>query len=449
MDAPPVQYTQTSDGANISLASIGAGPAVVLPPAWITHVQRTWDVFGAAYQQLADRGRRVVWYDKRGTGLSDREHSDFSLEALVTDLEAVVDHIEPENPVSLIGLSLGGPTAIAYTARHPQLVARLALWGPGAGQPEIDAATEAIVALIRADWDTGSGALAYRFAGDEPTVPDGATDFSASMSAYARLMRNAATSDVAADVWEALHSVDVYDLLSSLTVPTLVGHNQFDRVVAFSRGQELAATIDGALFVAQEESSHAPAPTGWEAIFDFLVSGDDVDATLDLERALQTILFTDLAGSTAMQSRLGDEGAMEVLRAHDAAVRQAIGEFNGREVKHTGDGMMTAFGSAADAVNCALTVRRDIATYNDTHEGEELLVRFGLNAGEPIAKDDDLFGLSVTLAARIGDWGEPGQVLCSNVVRELLLGKGFQFTSVGEAVLKGFEEPMALYEVSA
>ncbi len=167
------------------------------------------------------------------------------------------------------------------------------------------------------------------------------------------------------------------------------------------------------------------------------------------QHAVQTILFSDLAGSTAMQSRLGDEAAHEVVRAHDAAMRQAIGEFNGREVKHTGDGMMTAFGSAADAVNCALTVRRDIATYNDTHEGEELLVRFGLNAGEPIAEDDDLFGLSVTLAARIGDWGEPGQVLCSNVVRELLLGKGFAFESVGEAELKGFDLAVTLYEVSA
>ena len=166
-------------------------------------------------------------------------------------------------------------------------------------------------------------------------------------------------------------------------------------------------------------------------------------------RSLQTILFTDLAGSTAMQSRLGDEPAREVLRAHDAAVRQAISEFNGREVKHTGDGMMTAFGSAADAVNCALTVRRDIETYNDTHEGQELLVRFGINAGEPIAEDDDLFGLSVTLAARIGDWGEPGQVLVSDVVRQLLLGKGFAFTSVGEAELKGIDGTVPLYEVAA
>ena len=118
-------------------------------------------------------------------------------------------------------------------------------------------------------------------------------------------------------------------------------------------------------------------------------------------------------------------------------------------MKHTGDGMMTAFGSAADAVNCALTVRRDIATYNDTHEGEELLVRFGLNAGEPIAEDDDLFGLSVTLAARIGNWGEPGQVLVSDVVKQLCEGKTFEFSSLGAVSLKGFDEAVTLYEVSA
>ena len=118
-----------------------------------------------------------------------------------------------------------------------------------------------------------------------------------------------------------------------------------------------------------------------------------------------------------------------------------------REVKHTTFWMMGAFGSALDAVSCALQVRRDIATYNDTREGEELLVRFGLNAGEPIVDDDDLFGLSVTLAARIGDWGEPGQVVVSDVVRQLLLGKTFDFTSLGEATLKGFDEPVPLYEV--
>ncbi len=242
----------------------------------------------------------------------------------------------------------------------------------------------------------------------------------------------------------------------TIAAPTLVLHRTEQLSFPLAESVDLASMIPEASL----ETVPGDALLPWldperkalEAIQRFLrgvlgTSAESVEGSrLD---GLQTILFTDLVGSTAMQSRLGDEGAREVLRAHDAAVRQAIGEFSGREVKHTGDGMMTAFGSAADAVNCALTVRRDIATYNDTQEGEELLVRFGLNAGEPIAEDDDLFGLSVTLAARIGDWGEPGQVLCSNVVRELLLGKGFEFTSVGKAELKGFDEPVAVFEVRA
>jgi len=249
---------------------------------------------------------------------------------------------------------------------------------------------------------------------------------------------------------EAVPTWDVTPSLSKVEAPTLVIHFSENPFVPIEFPREVAAGIDGARLTVLTGSpgvliAQDPKPLS-EMIDGFL--SDRAETTGLVTAGLQTILFTDLAGSTAMQSRLGDDGARDVLRAHDAAVRQALSEFNGREVKHTGDGMMTTFGSAADAVSCALTVRRDIETYNDTHEGEELLVRFGINAGEPIAEDDDLFGLSVTLAARIGDWGEPGQVLCSNVVRELLLGKGFEFTSVGEAELKGLDEPVPVYEVA-
>ncbi len=123
-------------------------------------------------------------------------------------------------------------------------------------------------------------------------------------------------------------------------------------------------------------------------------------------------------------------------------MRAALDEYGGHEVKHTGDGIMASFPSAVSAVTAALAMQRDLA-------GGEVRVRIGLNAGEPIAEDDDLFGTAVQLAARITDRAEPGQVLVSNVVRELCAGKTFEFTSVGEATLKGFDEPVALYEVRA
>jgi adenylate cyclase len=155
----------------------------------------------------------------------------------------------------------------------------------------------------------------------------------------------------------------------------------------------------------------------------------------------QTILFTDLEASTPLTQRLGDEGAQKLLRGHNAAVRGALDEHGGREVKHTGDGIMASFPSAVAAVTAALQIQRELA-------GGEVRVRVGLNAGEPIAEDDDLFGLSVIKAARVADRAEPGQVLVSRVVRELCEGKTFQFSSLGEVQLKGFDEAVELFEVA-
>ena len=156
----------------------------------------------------------------------------------------------------------------------------------------------------------------------------------------------------------------------------------------------------------------------------------------------QTILFTDLETSTPLTQRLGDEGAQELLRGHNTTVRTALDEHGGREVKHTGDGIMASFPSAVSAVTVALQIQRGLA-------GGEVRVRVGLNAGEPIAEDDDLFGLSVIKAARIADRAEPGQVLVSRVVMDLCEGKTFKFASLGDVSLKGFDQAVTLFEVTA
>jgi len=155
---------------------------------------------------------------------------------------------------------------------------------------------------------------------------------------------------------------------------------------------------------------------------------------------LRTLLFTDLESSTALTQSLGDAKAQEVLRGHNDAVRAALAAHDGEEVKHTGDGIFAAFGSAVSAVEASLQIQRELA-------GAEVRVRIGLNAGEPIAEDGDYFGSAVQLAARVCDRAEPGQVLVSNVVRELCSGKLFQFQDQGEATLKGFPEPVRLFVV--
>ena len=164
-----------------------------------------------------------------------------------------------------------------------------------------------------------------------------------------------------------------------------------------------------------------------------------------------TILFTDIEGSTTLTQQLGDNRAQQLLIEHDRAVRGALARFDGREVKHTGDGIMASFLSASAGVEAALAMQAAFAE-RESARGEEtapLRTRIGLNVGEPVAQSDDLFGSAVPLPRRICDEAEPGQILVSDVVRQLCAGKTFDFTSVGEATLKGFDEPVALYEVRA
>jgi adenylate cyclase len=161
-----------------------------------------------------------------------------------------------------------------------------------------------------------------------------------------------------------------------------------------------------------------------------------------------TILFTDIEGSTTLTQRLGDEAAQEVLRAHNAIVRDALSAHSGSEVKHTGDGIMASFPLASKALDCAVAIQKEIAGRLGEQAVVHLRVRIGLNAGEPVSEEEDLFGASVQLARRICDAAEPGQILVSAVVKGLAAGKRFSFSEMGAVTLRGFEEPLHLYEVS-
>ncbi len=438
MTAFSVQYAQVSGRPLAYLVAGGGQPLVVLQPSLLESVMEISD-WTSFIERLASRFEVVVVDSYPGMGtLSPGAIADLSTRTAM--LAELLEQLDLRS-TTVLGIARGVPIAISLSHARPERISGLVLWS-GLADLRLYAASErvqAMEAFSAADWELFMRASTALMAG----------------------ANNEAAADRTRDAWmrhttpemfySGLRLSDMEDasaLVGELQMPTLVVHRREAGVPDGAQIAGLTASVpDGTLRLLSGSAVYPELGDQAEAV-------ELISAFAGLEphdqahdRAVQTILFTDLAGSTSMQSRLGDEAARNVLRAHDAAVRQAIEEFNGREMKHTGDGMMTAFGSAADAVNCALTVRRDIATYNDSHEGEELRVRFGLNAGEPIAEDDDLFGLSVTLAARIGDWGEPGQVLCSNVVRELLLGKEFKFTSVGSAELKGLDEPVPLYQV--
>jgi adenylate cyclase len=178
-------------------------------------------------------------------------------------------------------------------------------------------------------------------------------------------------------------------------------------------------------------------------------TGDRPQASPTDEIVPVTVMFTDIEGSTLLTQRLGDDAAQRLLREHNETVRAALDSYNGKQIKHTGDGIMASFFSASRALGCALHVQHKFAARNAANPEDAVRIRIGLNAGEPIAEGNDLFGTAVQLARRICDRAEPGQVLVSDVLRQLVAGKGFTFEHLGPEMLKGFDEPVALYRVRA
>jgi class 3 adenylate cyclase len=260
---------------------------------------------------------------------------------------------------------------------------------------------------------------------------------------FAKFQRESATADMAAQLLALVYQLDVTDLLPRIRVPTLVIHRERDRAMPFRLGRELATLVPNARFVPLEGKIHFPwlgdSASVLRVIAEFL--GDPIAEPAG--QAPLTILFTDMESSTALTQRLGDAKAQELVRAHNTIVRDALRAHGGSEIKHTGDGIMASFPSASSALGCAVAIQRAVAE----QAVDSLRVRIGLNAGEPVAEDDDLFGTAVQLARRICDRAEPSEILVSNVVRELAAGKGFLFADRGDTALRGFEDPVRLYEV--
>ncbi len=455
MDAP-IGFVTTADGVRIAHCALGDGPPLVLVRAWITHLELMWEepAFRQFFEALA-RHHRIVRYDGRGNGLSDRDVARPSFDDLVADLEAIMDGLGIEH-ATLFGSTFGGPIAVAYADRHPERVDRLVLEGTFASgretlTPDQQRSFATFLSTIDREPEMTFAAFSYQ-TDPNPTTPH--------ERRVERAMRSI-TPEFAAYLYALSGEFDVTDELRRLDKPTLVLHRRESRVVSFEAGRRLAALVPGARFVSLEGGAHnawdRPAGTALRAIREFLGTdpgpdfGPDV-GTAPFGRAPAqpgpvTLLVTDLVASTALTGALGDAGAQELLRFHNATVRDALDAHAGREVKHTGDGILARFGSPAQAVACAIAVQDRFAERNQDAPDSALLVRIGINAGEPIEEDDDVFGTAVQLAARICAAAEPGEIVVSNVVRELTAGKGFGFANLGEATLRGFREPVSLYAV--
>jgi class 3 adenylate cyclase len=476
MEAPPIQYCKTKDGVSIAFWRLGAGPPLVILPNLIAgHVQLDWESesLQAGYERLAERAI-VIRFDCRGLGLSQSDRLDLSAAAQALDLEAVVDHLGLKR-FALYGSRASGEVLFDYPGSRPERVSHLIVSVPPL-HPDIQRHLPAIRPLMEEHWDLFTEIWARLIMGwDEQRA-----------SLAAKRIREAHTPSSFESVLGAAASSRGI-LMAAIRAPTLILHGLGSEQASLT-ARELAAGIAGAHLVGIPNWPLATTfnETVVAAVLEFINTRTAALGTpiappqIDIS-AVRTIVFTDVEGSTALNERLGDEGAREVLREHERLTREALAAHGGSEVKAMGDGFMAWFPSATRAVECAIALQRAFAERNaslpahpEALEGraerqppahgsrtspradrsigamsasEPIRVRIGINAGEPIAEGDDLFGASIITTARIAAAARGDQILASDVVRQLLAGKGFVFTERGEHALKGFDEPVRLYEV--
>ena len=444
MADPRVQYATTSDGVSIAYWAIGDGPTLVIPPNLVTsHLELEWQIVSRrAFYEVLAHGLRVIHYDCRGMGMSQRDTVDFSLEAATRDLEAVLDRLGVDH-FSILRLPSAGDLPFAYTAHHPERVDKFIVWEGHSVQDDLDpprrAQIQAIEPVMSADWDLYIRIRARIIAGwdgsNAPIIED--------------ILRSTHSPESLRAMNKALFASDPLPYLSSIQAPSLVFYRLGIRARE-NNARLFASRIADSLLTVVREPAIGPFPnvSGVNAMLEFLnpEAMPYADVRPDLGGGLRVILFTDLVKHTEMMQRLGDEQGREVLREHEIITREALASYGGSEIKTMGDSFMASFGSATRALECAIAIQKAYAARNETAD-EPLLIRVGISAGEPIAEDEDLFGASVILASRIADQAKGGEVVVANVVRELAAGKGFLFSDRGETVLRGFEDPVRLFEL--
>ena len=432
-----------SDGVSIAYQVHGEGPLdLVFVPGFVSHVELYWeDPAPARFLRRLGSFARIVIYDKRGQGLSDRGGGPPTLEQSMDDLTAVIAAAGCERP-AIFGVSEGGPMSLLFAATYPDRVSSLVLYGafarmlkaPDFPQGIPAEGLERWVEIVRRDWGSAVGVdlWAPNAVGDR--------DFE---RWWSRLLRYGTSPAGAVALMDLYKEIDVRSVLPAIDVPTLVLQRRDDRIARVGQGRYMAEAIPGAKYVELEGGDHLPVTGDTDALLDeieeFLVGSRRGS---EPERALATILFTDIVGSTEKAAALGDRGWRQLLERHDAAVRHQLDLYRGREVKTMGDGFLATFDGPARAIRCAAAVQEEVATL-----GVE--VRAGIHTGEVELIGDDVGGMAVNIGARIGSLAGPGEVLVSSTVRELVVGSGLAFVERGVQTLKGAPGEWRLFAVDS
>jgi class 3 adenylate cyclase len=428
--APAVHYVDSS-GVSIAWSQVGEGPIdIAFVAGFISHQEVLWDEprVAAFFDRLASFSRLILW-DKREQGLSDRTGRPPTLEESMNDLRAVLDAAGSERPM-LMGISEGGPMELLFAATHPDRVDRLVVYGswarllraPDYPQGLPSEVLEHLRGRLRAEW--GGPAVLDTFA---PSVVDDPT----LRAWWGRLLRTGASPRTVDQLLALYRDIDVRHVLGSITRSTLVLHRRGDQMIRPDQGRYLAEHIPGARYVELDGDDHVAFAGDTTAILDevqlFATGHRPQHAP---ERVLATVLFEDIVESTQRAVALGDARWRTLLAAHDRVVAGVVERGHGRVVKQLGDGTLATFDGPARAVRAALAIRQET-------RGLGLDVRVGVHTGELERIGDDVGGIAVHIGARVAAAAAPGEVLVSRTVTDLVAGSGLRFAPRGEHDLKG------------
>jgi pimeloyl-ACP methyl ester carboxylesterase len=420
---------------------------LVIFPGWVTNVELMLeDARYRAHFERLGAFARLIRFDKRGTGMSDRVAGIADMETRMDDVRAVMDAAGSER-AAVMGISEGGPLAALFAATYPERTLALVLYGSAPrfsrapGYPWGQTREEVLAEIDDNSRRWGTRELAaeqLRSAGAEPT--DDLIEF------MAKRMRQSASPGAVAQLDLMNLEIDVRRILPSIRVPTLVLHRTHDPSVPLEGGRWMAQQIPTARFVELPGRAHqiplGDAERVEQEIESFLGPlGSAPFESDEPERVLTTVLFTDIVGSTARAAQIGDRGWRELLGEHHAVIRREITRFRGREIDTSGDGFFAAFDGPARAVRCGCAVI-------DAARGVGIEIRAGLHTGECELVDGKIGGIAVHIGARVAAQAAPGEVLVSQTVRDLVAGSGLAFAERGVTELKGVPGEWRLYAVT-
>jgi pimeloyl-ACP methyl ester carboxylesterase/class 3 adenylate cyclase len=431
----------TTGGVTIAYQVLGDGPIdLVLVPGWLSHIEVFWEDASVArfFRKLATF-TRLILFDKRGTGLSDRITEAATLEERMDDVRAVMDAVGSSR-AALFGYSEGAAMCALFAATYPERAVALITIG---GFPRRIRGPDYPWGPDREQMFKSFDVMAAEWGG-----PVGMEVRMASVAAepihrqwWSKFLRQSANLSSAIALSKANVDIDIRHILPSIRVPTLILHASNDGLIPIEVARYMAAQIPNAKFAEIDSIDHVPffhaADMVLEEMHRFLLG---VPAASMVDSAVATLMFTDIVGSTRMAIEKGDQGYADILEAHHAAVRRELSLHRGHEIETTGDGFLASFDGPARSIRCAVGITRALKTIGIT-------ARVGLHTGECEVRDGRLRGIALNIAARVSGLAPPGGVLVSQTVRDLVAGSGLRFVDRGAHTLKGLPEEWRLFEV--